>query len=40
MFLQEGLFTSIKGHLCLTEGLLDNLEGQAEFEFRLIGSYF
>ena len=40
MFLQERLFASIKRHLCLTKGLLDNLEGQAEVEFRLIGSYF
>ena len=28
--LQEGLFTSIKEHLCLTKGPLDNPEGQVE----------
>ena len=30
--LQKGLFTSIKGHLCLTKGHLDNPKGQVEVE--------
>ena len=38
--LQEGLFTSIEGHLYLTKGHLDNPEGQVEVESPLIGSYF
>ena len=38
--LQKGLFASMKGHLCLTKGHLDNPEGQAENEFPLIRSYF
>ena len=28
IILQKGLLVSIKGHLCLTEGPLDNPEGQ------------
>ena len=38
--LQKGLFASIKEHLRLTEGHLDNTEGQVEVESPLIGSYF
>ena len=40
--LQEGLLTSIKGHLCLTKGHLDNPEGQVKVESPppIIGSYF
>ena len=38
--LQKVLFTSIKGHLCLTKGHLDNPERQVVVEFPLIGSYF
>ena len=30
--LQEGLLASIKGHLCLTKGHLDNPEGQVKVE--------
>ena len=30
--LQKGLFVSIKGHLCLTKGHLDNPEGQMEIK--------
>ena len=30
--LQEGLFASIKGHLCLTKGHLGNPEAQVEVE--------
>ena len=30
--LQEGLFASIKGHLCLTKGHLDNPEGPLKVE--------
>ena len=30
--LQEGLFASIKEHLCLTKGHLDSPEGQVEVE--------
>ena len=30
--LGKGLFTSIKGHLCLTKGHLDYPEGQVEVE--------
>ena len=37
--LQKGLFLSIKEHLCLTKGHLDNPGGQ-EVEFPLIRSYF
>ena len=29
---QKGLFTSIKGHLCLTKGHFHNPEGQVEVE--------
>ena len=36
----EGLFTSIKGQLCLTKDYLSNPVGQAEVEFPLIRSYF
>ena len=39
-FFLEGLFTSIKGQLCLTKGYLNNPVGQAEVEFPLIRSYF
>ena len=28
--LQKGLFASIKGHLCMTKGHLDNPEGQVK----------
>ena len=38
--LQKVLFTSIKGHLCLTKGHLDSTERQLVVEFPLIGSYF
>ena len=37
---QERLFASIKGHLCLRKGHLDNPEGQVDVESPLIGSYF
>ena len=30
--LRKGLFISIKGHLCLTKGHLDNPEGQMEIK--------
>ena len=30
--LRKGLFVSIKGHLCLTKGHLDNPEGQMEIK--------
>ena len=35
-----GLFPSVKGHLCLTKGHLDNSEGQVEVKSSLPGSYF
>ena len=38
--LHKWLFVSIKGHLCLTKGQLDNPEGQVEAEPPLIGCYF
>ena len=38
--LQKGLFASIKGHLCLAKGHLDNPKGQVGVESPLIGSYF
>ena len=38
--LQKELFASIKGHLYLIKGYLDNPEGQVEVELPLIGSYF
>lgn len=34
--LQKGLFALIKGHLCLANGHLDNLEGDVEVESPLI----
>ena len=37
---QKGLFASIKGHLCLTKGHLDNPKEQVEVESPLIESYF
>ena len=40
IIVQKGLFTSIKGCLCLTKGHLDNPEGQAEVKAFLKGSYF
>ena len=40
VILGKGLFTSIKGHLCLIKGHLDNPEGQVEVEFPLIGICF
>ena len=36
--LQEGLSASIKGHLCLTKGYLDNPEGKVKVEYPLIES--
>ena len=33
LFLEKGIFGFVKGHLCLTKGHLDNLEGQVEVEF-------
>ena len=38
--LQKGLFASVKGHLCLTKGHLENPEGQVQVESTLIGSFF
>ena len=37
--LEEGPFTLINRHLCLTKGHLDNPKGQVEVEFPLIRSY-
>ena len=38
--LQERLFASVKGHIRLTKGHLDNPEGQVEVESPRIGNYF
>ena len=38
--LQKGLFASIKGHLCLTNGHLDNPEGQVEAQLEVIFGQF
>ena len=40
IILQKGLFTSIKGHLYLTKGHLDNPEGEVQVESSLIGKLF
>ena len=40
IILQEGLFASIKGHLCLTKGHLNISEGQVEVDSPLIRNYF
>ena len=38
--LQKGFFASIKVHLCLTKGHLDNAEGQVEVESPRNGKLF
>ena len=40
IFVLEGLFASMKGHLYLTTEHLDNPEGQVEIPLIVIGCYF
>ena len=40
LILGKGLLACIKGHLCLTEGHLDNPKGQVKVESPLIRTCF